>query len=80
MAYMASQVVFAAMQEPLRLRVRCTEGQKVNGSQTRLLSRRNEDNDWKLWGVLADGVVDRFHHGDQAGGGVGDRESLDVEL
>ena len=74
------EVLFAAVQKPLGLRVRSAEGQEVNGSQSGLLARRHKDNDGKLGRVLADGVVDRLHHGDEAGGSVGDGEALDVQL
>ena len=70
------KVLLSAVEESLRLQVRGAEGQEVDGSEPGLLAGGDEDDDGKFRRVLADGVVDRFHHGNQAGGCVGDVEAL----
>ncbi len=46
------EVLFCAVEEPLRLQVRRTEGQKVDGREAGLLARRDKDDDGELWRVL----------------------------
>ena len=68
------------MKEPLRLKVGCTKGQEINGRESGLLARGNEDNDGELGRVLADGVVDWLHHSNETRLRVGDVETLDVQV
>jgi hypothetical protein len=74
------EVLFSTMQKALRLQVCSTKGQEVNSSEPCLLAGRHKDDCRKLWGVLADGMVNRFDHGHQTGGRVSDGEALDVQL
>ena len=80
MAQVTGEVFFTAVQETLGLGVCRAERQQVHSCELGLLARRHKDNHRELGGVLADGVVDGLHHGDEAGRGVGDGEALDVQL
>ena len=64
------------MKESLRLEIGSTKGQEVNGGESSLLARGNKDDDRGLWGILADGLVDWFHHGDESRRSVGDVKTL----
>ena len=64
------------MQKALGLQVGGTEGQKVDGCEAGLLAGWDKDDDGRLGRVLADGLVDWFHHGNQPRWGVGDIETL----
>ena len=66
------------MQEPLGLEVSRTKGEQIHGRESGLLARGNKHYDRQLGGMLADGMVDWFHHGDEARRGVGDVKSLCV--
>lgn len=71
------KVLFSAVEESLRLQVSGAEGQEVDGSEPGLLARGDEDGDGQLRRVFTDSVIDWFHHGNQAGGRVGDVEALE---
>ena len=60
------EVLLGAVEEPLRLEVSGTEGQEVDGRESGLLARGDKDDDGCLWGVLADGLVDWLHHGNES--------------
>ena len=70
------EVLLCTVQEPLGLEVSCTKGEQIHGCESCLLARGNKHYDWQFGGMLADGMVDWFHHGNEARGGVGDVKSL----
>ena len=72
------EVLLCTVQESLGLEVSCTKGEQIHGCESGLLARRDKHNDRQLGGMLADGMVDRFHHGDETRGSVGDVKSLCV--
>ena len=76
MSEVGLQVLLCTVQEPLRLEVRRTEGEEVDGGETGLLAGGDEDDDGRLGRVLADGLVHWFHHGYQSRWSVRDVEPL----
>ena len=70
------EVLLGTVEEPLRLEVSGTEGQEVDGRESGLLAGGDKDDDGCLWGVLADGLVDWLHHGNESRRSVVDVESL----
>ena len=70
------QVLLPAVKELLRLEISGTEGQKVNCCQSCLFAGGYKYDGLEFWGVSADGVVDWFHHGDEARRSVSDVEAL----
>lgn len=80
MVEVRGKVLLTTVQESLRLQVCSTKRQEIDGSQSGLLARGDEYNDGEFGRVFADGVVDGFHHGNEAGGSMGDGEALDVQL
>ena len=62
MLEMCLQIFLCTVQESLRLHVGGAKGQEVDGSEPGLLARGDKDDDRHFWRVLADGLVDRFHH------------------
>ena len=60
------EVLLCTVQEPLGLHVGGTEGQEVNGCKASLLPRGDKHDDGHLGRVLADGLVDWLHHGNES--------------
>ena len=76
MSEVGLQVLLCTVQESLRLEVRRTEGEEVDGGETGLLAGGDEDDDGRLGRVLVDGLVHWFHHGYQSRWSVRDVEPL----
>ena len=74
------EVLLGTVKEPLGLKVSGTKGQQVNSCESGLLARWDKHYNGEFGRVLADGMVDRFHHSNETRLSVSDVETLDVKV